>query len=434
MTKPNMTSTSPGAAPPGTYVRHVEWSRQATIYEVNLRQYTPEGTLAAFEAHLPRLKAMGVDIVWLMPVHPIGLKNRKGGLGSAYAVRDYLAVNPEYGTAHDFRHLVDTAHALGMKVLIDWVANHTAWDHVWVDPHPDWYLKNAAGEIHSYTYTGGPEPEYWTDVIGLDFAVPAVRDAMAAAMSWWVREMDVDGFRCDVASLVPLAFWERVRPELDAIKPVFMLAESADVALLARAFDMVYDWPLHDVMKQIARGDLVGSAAGDALDQRLARRSTKYPADAYLMNFTSNHDKNAWEGHDGEVYGPAFEAMAVLAATLPGMPLIYGGQEAMLHKRLAFFEQDSIAWQGWPLQDFYSRLLTHKHRHPALANGAAGAPLQRLDAGNPALYAYRRSIAGDGVTVIVNLSASTQAAGAVLQTHWPQAGDAIEPWGWRILE
>jgi glycosidase len=374
---------------------------------------------------------MGVDILWLMPVHPIGRKNRKGGLGSAYAVRDYLAINPDYGSAGDFRRLVEAAHALGLKVMLDWVANHTAWDHGWVEQHPDWYLKNAAGEIHSYTYSAGHEPEYWTDVIGLDYTVAAVHDAMATAMAWWVREMDVDGFRCDVASLVPTAFWERVRPELDAIKPVFMLAESADAGLLARAFDMVYDWSLHDVMKQIARGDLAGAQACDALDLWLATRSRNYPVDAYHLCFTSNHDKNAWEGHDGEVYGPAFEAMAVLAATLPGMPLVYGGQEAWFEKRLKFFEKDPIAWGSYRLGDFYSRLLTLKRSHPELdtgpADGKTGGTLDFLKLGTEAVVAYTRRLADRQLAVIVNLSAQAQTFGLI--GRQPQT---LAPWAWTL--
>jgi glycosidase len=222
-------------------VVHPTWSRQATIYEVNLRQYTPQGSLSAFEAELPRLKAMGVDIVWLMPIHPIGTKERKGTLGSYYAVRDYTGVNPEFGTLADVKRLVARAHALGMKLILDWVANHTAWDHPWVHDHPDWYKKNEKGEIFPVTFGSGPDREEWTDVVALDYTQPALWRAMTDAMAFWLREADIDGFRCDVAGLVPTPFWEQARAELERIKPVFMLAEWNEPELHAKAFDMTYD-------------------------------------------------------------------------------------------------------------------------------------------------------------------------------------------------
>jgi glycosidase len=386
-------------------VAHPAWSRDACIYQVNLRQYSAEGTIAAFEPHLPRLKSLGADILWLMPVHPIGEKNRKGGLGSPYSIRDHTALNPDVGTLADLRRLVRTAHRHGMHVILDWVANHTAWDHVWLAEHPEWYLKNAQGEIHAYTYDNGHELEYWTDVVGLDYAQPAVCSAMADAMHFWLREADIDGFRCDVAALVPITFWERIRSELEAIKPVFMLAEWSDPLAHAAAFDMTYDWALHDVMKLIARGQ----ADASDLQRYLENAAATYPADAYRMTFTSNHDKNAWEGHDGELFGPAFKAMAVLAATLPGMPLVYGGQESGLHKRLAFFECDPIEWGGrFALGDFYAGLLRLKHDHPALANGAEGAAVQVIPLANRAVFAFRRAKGDDAVTVMVNLSGRLQ--------------------------
>ncbi len=400
-------------------VVHPAWSRQACIYQVNLRQYTAEGTIAAFEPHLPRLKSLGADILWLMPVHPIGEKNRKGRLGSPYSIRDHTAVNPDLGTLADLRRLVRTAHGHGMHVILDWVANHTAWDHVWVAEHPEWYLKNAQSDIHAYTYDNGHELEYWTDVVGLDYAQPAVCNAMADAMRFWLREADIDGFRCDVAALVPIAFWERIRLELAAIKPVFMLAEWSDPIAHAAAFDMTYDWALHDVMKKLAQGH---ADAGD-VRRYLAHSAATYPADAYRMTFTSNHDKNAWEGHDAEVFGPAFKAMAVLAATLPGMPLVYGGQESGLHKRLAFFERDPIEWGRFALADFYAGLLRLKHGHPALANGNEGAPLQVLPLANPAVLAFRRAKGNDVVTVAVNLSGRVQDIGAA-----GLAANRLDPW------
>ncbi len=405
-------------------VAHVEWSRQATIYEVNLRQYTPEGTIKAFAAHLPRLKAMGVDIVWLMPLHPIGVKNRKGTLGSYYAVRDYTAVNPEFGTLEELKALVRQAHGLGMKVIIDWVANHTAWDHAWVTQHPDWYKKNDKGEIYPVTFGEGEHKEEWTDVVALDYRSPALRRAMLDAMLFWLREADVDGFRCDVASLVPTDFWNEARAELDRVKPVFMLAESDAPDLHQRAFDMSYDWTLGDTLRAIAKGQ----ATGAELAALYSAPKKQYPADAYRMAFTSNHDWNSWNGSDTELYGAAFPAMAVLAATLPGMPLLYGGQEGGLDKRLQFFEKDPIDWKGRPLAPLYSHLFTLKHEHPALANGAAGGPLEVVAQPNASLFAFRRVRGDDEVTVVVNLSGQKQSISA----H-PVLGElSLEAWGWRI--
>ena len=293
---------------------HVEWSESATIYEVNIRQYTPEGTFAAFEKHLPRLRQMGVEILWLMPVQPIGAVNRKGPLGSYYSIRDYTAINPEFGTLADFRHLVQATHAAGMHLILDWVANHTAFDHPWVRAHPDWYQKNARGEIGGYEYDNGTEIEHWSDVVGLDYRQRGLWPAMIEAMEFWVRDMDVDGFRCDVAMRVPTPFWQAARAALDRIKPVFMLAEAEDPGLHDRAFDMTYDWGLDRVLLRIAKGN------GDARDLAayLADRGRRYPADGYLMTFTTNHDQNSWNGSDTERYGDAFKAFAVLAATLPG--------------------------------------------------------------------------------------------------------------------
>jgi glycosidase len=277
-----------------------------------------------------------------MPVQPIGVSHRKGSLGSYYAIRDYTAVNPAFGTQADFNRMVKSAHKLGMKVILDWVANHTAWDNAWANAHPDWYKKNAKGALTSYEYDNGTEIEYWTDVIGLDYRQPALWDAMIGAMKHWVDIADIDGFRCDVASLVPTAFWLRARKELEANKPLFMLAESNDPAIHA-AFDMTYDWKLFDAFAAIAQG----KADARALTDWVRSGRDGFPADAYRMAFTSNHDINSWRWSDTALYGAKFPAFAVLAATLPGLPLVLGGQESGLDKKIAFFEKDAIDWKGY---------------------------------------------------------------------------------------
>ena len=421
-----MSATTPLSAmsQTNTGFAHVPWSHQTNIYEVNVRQFTPEGTLKAFEAHLPRLQQMGVSLLWFMPIQPIGKKERKGGLGSYYAIQDYTAVNPEFGTLEDFRRIVAKAHGLGMKVILDWVANHTAWDHPWVQTHKERYKLNDKGDVFSVTFNAGtPQVEYWTDVVGLNYQDPGLWLAMTDAMVYWLKEADIDGFRCDVASLVPTPFWEQARAKLDRIKPVFMLAESDQVDLHAKAFDMTYDWDLFDQLRGIAKG----KADAAALKAWWTRRQAKYPSDAYRMNFTANHDSNSWHGSCKEFYGTqaCFKAMAVLAATLPGVPLIYGGQEAFFDKRLAFFEKDPINWRGYPLAAFYGGLLDLKRRTPALANGQHGGTLAWLDTGGAQVVGFRRESGANRLDVYVNLGAQRQdikaADGSTL---------SLPAWGW----
>ncbi len=406
-------------------VAHPAWAKSANIYEVNIRQYTPEGTFRAFERHLLRLRRMGVDILWIMPINPISKKMRKGSLGSYYASSDYLAINPEYGSLDDFKHLVATAHKLGFKVIIDWVANHTGWDHVWVDQHPDWYKRNAKGELEGYRYTdlSDHHEEIWADVIGLDYAKRAVRAGMIEAMAYWVRTADIDGFRCDVAWTLPVDFWEEARTQLDRIKPMFMLAEADTPEMQARAFDITYDWALYQTLVKVAKG----TADARDLAKLYTEPKRRYPAGAYRMTFTSNHDENSWKGSDRELYGDGAAAMAVLAATLPGMPLIYGGQESALDKRLAFFDKDQIDWKAYERAPFYAGLLQMKHRHPALSSGMTSGNLELIEAGNPKVFAFRRIAKGDRVTVEVNLSA------APATMRLPGAKPmTLKGWGWTI--
>jgi len=418
------TAAAIGPAAAESPVVHVPWSRSAVIYEVNLRQYTQEGSINAFAKSLPRLKKMGVDVIWLMPIHPIGERNRKGALGSYYASKDYYAIAPEYGSMDDLRALVKQAHGMGMKVILDWVANHTAWDNPWTTQHPGWYKKNDKGEIYPVTFTneaGGIEE--WTDVVGLDYSNKELWQGMTDAMAYWVKQADIDGFRCDAAGLVPTAFWDQARAKLDQIKPMFMLAEWDQPALHEHAFDMSYDWPMSHMIKQIAQG----KAGVPELQKLLTAPPKAYPRSAYRMEFTNNHDINSWDGTDNGLYGPAYQAMAVLSFTLPGMPLIYGGQEAGLDKKLNFFEKDPIDWSQLKYADFYSKLTALKHHNPALWNGEAGGPLQLLDAHNEHVFAFQRQQGANKVTVAVNLSGIEQR-----YTLSGAKSNALPAWGWKI--
>ena len=371
-----------------------EWVRDANIYEVNLRQYTPEGNFNAFKEHLPRLKELGVDILWLMPVFPVGELNRKGTLGSYYSVKDYLSLNPEFGTAEEFRNLVEAIHEMGMYVILDWVANHSSWDNQLINDHPDWYTKDSLGNVVTPV-------QDWSDVADFNYDIPEMRQYMADALKYWIREYNVDGFRCDVASMVPLDFWETVRPQLNEIKPVFMLAESEDPEYLKSAFDMDYGWDLHHIMNDIAKGK---KTATDLVN--LYTNPDKiYSPDDIKMNFITNHDENSWNGTIQERLGDAAYVMAVLSSIVTGMPLLYSGQEAGLDKSLKFFDKDEIVWKEHEMYNLYKILFNLKKNNPALWNGIYGGSMKILNTSEPeSVFAFIREKEDDKVFVVLNLS------------------------------
>ncbi len=375
----------------------VAWSEDANIYEVNIRQYTPEGTFSAFQKHLPRLKEMGVEILWLMPIHPIGEKNRKGELGSYYAVQDYLGINPNFGTEEDFRALVKEVHMLDMRIIIDWVANHTAWDNALIEQHPEWYTHNEEGEIIAPV-------EDWSDVADLNYDNPEVPNYMVEALKYWVREFNIDGYRCDVAGMVPVEFWNRARTALDSIKPVFMLAEGNEPEL-HEAFDMTYAWDLHFIFNEVAQGKKDASH----IVARLQEEKEKYPEEGYRMLFTSNHDENSWKGDVYERMGEAVPTFAALTVALPGMPLIYNGQEACMDKSLAFFEKDTIMWKTCEMFDLYKQLLHLKKDNPALWNGLHGGSMELItSADDKELLIFSRTKKTNSLLAIFNLSDKQQ--------------------------
>lgn len=372
-----------------------DWSTDATIYEVNIRQYTPEGTFAAFEKHLPRLKEMGVEILWLMPIHPISKEKRKGSLGSYYAVADYKGVNPEFGTMADFKHLVTTAQSMGFKVILDWVANHTGWDNQWITEHPEWYTKDSTGNIIP------PNPD-WADIADLNFDVPEMRRAMIDALKFWITETSIDGYRCDVAWGVPTDFWNDARIALDSLKPVWMLAEDEEHKdFLKKAFNCNYSWSLHHTLNGVAQGkDSIVS-----IKNWFAAADSAYPEGSYAMQFTSNHDENSWQGTEYERMGDAAKTFAALTFVIPGMPLIYSGQEAGLDKRLLFFEKDLIDWSNLEMQEFYKKLVALKKENKSLWNGNAGAPVDFLPTTSEnSVLAICRESEGNKVVSIFNLS------------------------------
>lgn len=417
-------AASPAAPPdysPEPYVKidRPAWVDDAVIYQINTRQFTPEGTFAAAERELPRLKALGVDILWLMPIHPIGEVNRKGSLGSPYSVKDYYGVNPEFGTMEDFRAFLDAAHAQGFHVILDWVANHTAWDNPLLEQHPDWYERDWQGNPHPTPWTD------WSDIIDLDFDQPGLRQYMTQAMVWWVKEVGVDGFRADVAGFVPLDFWEELRRQLDEVKPVFMLAEWDTRDLHQRAFDATYGWRWKEAAQRIAAGQ---SGAGDMTGYYQSHVSS-WPQDALRILYISNHDQNAWDGTPDEIYGEALDVMTVLAFVSEGIPLIYNGQEAGNPKRLEFFERDPIEWREHRNADLFKRLIALKTDNRALWNGLAGGRTRPVMNDTPdQVVSFTREKDGNRVTGVFNLSPEPV---VVRLTDGPIAGPAVE---WRTGE
>lgn len=337
----------------------VPWAIGTNIYEVNVRQYTPEGTLNAFAAHLPRLRSMGIEIIWFMPLTPISQLNRKGKLGSYYAASSYTEIDPLFGTAMDFKKLINKAHRLGLKVMIDWVANHTGYDHHWTKIFPHFYHRDIKGN-----FTGLHQ---WEDVIDLNYTLPDVRKEMIKSMQHWITEFNIDGFRCDMARTVPLDFWAEARAKCDSIKPLFWLAE-CEIYTYHDVFDLTYGWEaMRTLDKYFAAREISLN-----LIKSILKEYAGYPEGAGKLLFTSNHDENTYYGTEYEKYGIAARAVAVFTCTWPGVPLIYSGQELPNLQRLSFFEKDDIKWTGTnQLHDFYQSLLELRNQNSASHQNAS---------------------------------------------------------------
>ena len=380
--------------------QHPEWSYGAVLYEMNVRQLTPEGTLRAAAARLEFLRDLGVDAVWLMPIYPIGEKNRKGTLGSYYSIRDYCAVNPELGTMDDFDDFVAEAHRLGMKVLMDWVANHTSRDARWIAGKPaSWYERDASGEP--------AVPWDWTDTAKLDYANRDVWEAQAAAMEFWIARHAVDGFRCDMAMLVPIGFWQYAAARLRRVKPdLFLLAEAEQRNLFDDGvFDACYGWEMHHLLNDVAQQRVRVTALRDWLRADRGR----YPRSAMRLAFTSNHDENSWNGSEFARMGAAREIMAVFTFVVPrGLPLIYTGQEVGYDHSFAFFDRDPIPAESYRANaytEFYRRLTELRHANPALAaGGRAGDMVEISNNAEDCLMTFVREVPGNQVVAVMNLS------------------------------
>ena len=382
--------------------KNPEWSYSAVLYELNVRQFTPEGTFAAARERLPFLRSVGIDAIWLMPIYPIGQQGRKGSLGSYYSIRDYKGINEEFGTAADFREFIAAAHSLGMRVLLDWVANHTARDARWLEEKPyDWYEREADGTAKV--------PWDWTDTAKLNYSNHDVWLGQIDAMRYWVEEFNVDGFRCDMAMLVPIEFWQEASNELHCIKSdIFMLAEAEEDNLFDRAFNMSYQWNIHHIMCDIAKG------ARRVWDMRNAIHSerAKYPREAMRMSFTSNHDENSWSGSEQSRFGAALDVMTVMTFLMPStMPLIYTGQEVGYNHSFEFFERDAIPAEAYVenrTTELYRRLTSLKHKERALAAGERGGEMIEIENNaKDCMMTIVREVDGSRVVAIVNLSPYT---------------------------
>ena len=417
---------------------HPIWAAQSNVYEVNLRQYSAAGTFKAFEKHLPRLKNMGIEILWFMPITPIGIEGRKmtsADLGSYYAVRNYRAVNKEFGTMKGWKSLVKHAHSLGFKVIIDWVPNHSSPDNPWIKNHPDFYVKDSAGAIIP------PNPD-WTDTRQLNYGNSELRDSMIDAMKFWIKETGIDGYRCDQASRVPLDFWKNAIAQLKKIKNVLMIAEAEDKGIYESGFDAMYTWTIFHAMHDLYKGN-------KSIPQFLKIVENNYASfgnAGYRLYFTTNHDENSWNGTEHELFGDAVKCFNVFLFTMKqSIPLIYSGQEVPNKKRLKFFVKDTISWDKYTMAPFYKTLLTLRRRTPALAADASYAKLATTN--DVAIFAYTREKEGHKIAVILNLSNQPQRFTIKEKTIYGQPMNvflgvneklyrehvySIEPWGYIV--
>lgn len=448
-------TTEPTNQPSYTPIQMADMEN-AVIYEVNIRQYSESGTFKAFSKDIPELKKLGVKIIWVMPIFPISETKRKatGGdfaylledeqernkmLGSYYAVSDFTKVNPEFGTINDFRELIKTAHDNGMYLILDWVPNHTGWDHTWLTTNPEYYTQNENGEVIDPINPDTGESWGWADVADLNYDNQNMRNEMIQDMLYWVEEEGVDGFRCDVASAVPLDFWENAISKLRSKKSLFMLAEAEEPKLLKgdQLFDMAYGWERHHIFNEMAKG----TEAVELWDKILKKDSERFESDDILMNFVTNHDENSWNGTVRERMGEASELLTALSFLVPGMPLIYSGQEYDLDHRLLFFEKDQIPHTKktmWPLLEQLGQL---KNLNPALHGGKNAGAYKKIHQENPNILSFKREKGGHTVTFLGNFSSETiqvknpsikaidYASGAVE----PAEILTLNPWGFRIL-
>ena len=430
--------------------------KNAVIYEVNIRQYSEQGTFEEFTKDIPMLKELGVKIIWAMPIFPISKTKRKatGGdfayliedkekrdkmLGSYYAVSDYGKINPEFGTIDDFRNLVDTAHENGMYVILDWVPNHTGWDHDWITTNPEYYTQNENGEIIDPINPDSGESWGWADVADLNYDNKNMRSEMIDEMLYWIKDENIDGFRCDVASAVPLDFWEEAISKIRDEKDVFMLAEAEEPELVKgkRLFDMVYAWERHHIFNEMANEE----NAIEIWDKIMEKESERFESDDILMSFVTNHDENSWNGTIRERMGDASEVLTALSYLSPGMPLIYSGQEYDLDHRLLFFEKDEIPKTKkimWPLLQKLGKL---KKENPALHTGIDASNYKKINVANPEILAFERTKGTDSVIFLGNFSKNSQEMNNIFSGSFNYFNNVIEnseklvfePWGFKIL-
>ena len=382
--------------------KNPEWSYSAVLYEMNIRQFTAEGTFRAASERLPFLRSIGIDAIWLMPIYPIGVEDRKGSLGSYYSISDYKGVNPEFGSEVDLRDFITKAHALGIKILFDWVANHTARDARWISERPlDWYERDSEGRAKV--------PWDWSDTAKLNYTNKEVWRGQIDAMRYWVEQFGIDGFRCDMAMLVPIEFWQEASAELHAIKPdIFMLAEAEEDNLFEGAFNMSYQWNIHHIMCDIAKG---ARRVWDMRNAMYAERQ-RYPREAMRLSFTSNHDENSWSGSEQSRFGRALEVMTAMTFLMPStMPLIYTGQEVGYDHSFAFFDRDPIPadmYKECYATELYRRLSDLKHSQRALDAGERGGDVIEIENNaKDCMMTFVREVAGSRVVAIVNLSPYT---------------------------
>lgn len=373
-------------------LKSADWVKDAVIYEVYLRSFSKEGTFAGLEKRVAELKTLGVTVLWLMPVHPVGTKNRKGSLGSPYSVQDFYGINPEFGTMADFKKLLTTTHKQGLKLIIDLVINHTAWDNNLITQHPEWYTKDEKGNII-------PPNTDWTDVADLDYSQAGLRKYMSDMMRWWVKDVGIDGFRCDVAELVPTDFWDDVRKQLNKIKPVMMLSEGTLPEQHMKAFDLTYSWNIYDVLDPL----LKGKKPATLIDDILKSESLQFPKGSLRMRFNTNHDKNAWDSPAVTKFGAdGLKLSAVLVNTLPGVPLLYNGEEVANDKKLGLFEKVDVDWtRPRDMGELYKRLFQLRKENKALSRGEM---IKLASSSDQDVYAFARTAGKDRVVVVLNFS------------------------------